>query len=139
MENIYLCDIDGTLSNYKPHRGPYDEHLVHLDKPLPTCKVIRSIFASSNKVIFFSGRTDNCYKATHHWLLMNIGAFELELYMRKSGDNRPDDIVKEELYNTYIRDKYNVIGVFDDRLKVVRMWWKLGLFVFNCNQGNIEF
>mgnify|MGYP003433581663 FL=1 len=59
--------------------------------------------------------------------------------MRQFKDMRSDDIVKEEMYNTHIKDKYEVIGVFDDRLKVCRMWYKLGLFVFNCNQGLIEF
>jgi len=28
MENIYLCDIDGTLASFKHHRGAYDEHKV---------------------------------------------------------------------------------------------------------------
>jgi len=59
--------------------------------------------------------------------------------MRKHGDYRPDDIVKKEMYDAFIKDQYNVLGVFDDRLKVVRMWEGLGLWVFNCNQGNVEF
>ncbi len=139
MQNIYLCDIDGTLADFRDHRGPFDEHLVHLDRPLPTCHIIRHLFGSGEKVIFFSGRTKKCYKSTHNWLLMQIGSFDLELYMREEGDFRGDEIIKKELYDKYIKNKYNVIAVFDDRLKVVRMWENLGLFVLNCNQGNIEF
>lgn len=58
---------------------------------------------------------------------------------RKKGDFRSDEIIKKEIYDNHIKDNYNVLGVFDDRLKVIRMWEKEGLFVFNCNQGNIEF
>lgn len=138
MQNIYLCDIDGTLACHTPHRGPYDEHLVHLDTALPTVKVIRSLLHEEYKVIFFSGRTDKCKEATSDWLEYHLNEVP-ELYMRKQRDFRSDDIVKEELYNEHIKGKYNVLGVFDDRPKVVRMWRKLGLFVFNCQQEDREF
>lgn len=141
MQNIYLCDIDGTLASHEEIRSPYDETKVHLDIPLPTCKIIETLH-DYYKIIFFSGRTDKCKNETIKWLCENIAYLkdrEFEIYMRKVGDIRSDDIVKEELYNTYIKDKYNVLGVFDDRLKVCRMWYKLGLFVFNCNQGLVEF
>ena len=150
LEKVYIVDIDGTLAKHEPHRGPFEEHLVHLDTALPTCKVIHELITGGNRVIYFSGRTDKCYSSTIKWILDNIEGYyggkdvdhmnpEPELYMRKSGDSRGDDIIKKELYDLHIKDKYEVIGVFDDRLKVVRMWWDLGLFVFNCNQGNIEF
>jgi hypothetical protein len=138
IEDIYLCDIDGTLSDYTGLRGPYDEHLVHLDKPLPTVEIIKSLMKSGNRIIYFSGRTSKCHKTSSEWIEKYIGEYP-ELYMREIGDNRADDIVKEELYNTYIKGRYKVLGVFDDRLKVCRMWYKLGLFVFNCNQGLKEF
>lgn len=148
MENIWLCDIDGTLASHDGIRNPYDESKVLLDKPLPTCEVIESLLEHQHTIIFLSGRTDRCMNDTKKWLSDNISylnfdenSFSItsELYMRKTGDNRPDEIIKEEIYNTYIKDKYNVLGVFDDRLKVCRMWYKLGLFVFNCNQGLKEF
>jgi hypothetical protein len=47
--------------------------------------------------------------------------------MRKTDDNRCDSIVKEEIYNEYIKDKYNVLAVFDDRDRVVDMWRRIGL------------
>ena len=53
------------------------------------------------------------------------------LIMRKQGDFRADDIVKKELYETYLKDKFNVLCVFDDRDKVVKMWREEGIL---CNQ-----
>jgi len=139
LPEIYLCDIDGTLADFKHHRGPFDEHKVLGDKPLPTVRIINSLIRDGNRIIFFSGRTSNCHKDSCEWIKNHTGEYNPELYMREPKDNRSDDIVKEEMYDKWIRGKYEVIGVFDDRLKVCRMWNKLGLFVFNCNQGLIEF
>lgn len=139
MENIYLCDIDGTLANHEGIRSPYDETKVLQDTPLPTCEVIKSLYLHGNRIIFFSGRTKACFQSTKHWISKYTYIFLPELYMREIGDDRPDEILKRELYDTHIKDKYNVIALFDDRLKVCRMWWDLGLFVFCCNQGLKEF
>lgn len=59
--------------------------------------------------------------------------------MRTNNDNRSDEIVKRELYEKNIKNKYNVRFVVDDRPKVVRMWRSLSLFVFDVNQRNCEF
>ncbi len=139
MQNIYLCDIDGTIAHNNGHRSFYDETKVLNDIPLPTTEIVKCLLEQGNKIIFFSGRTDACQKDTVEWLLNHIGDYSWELHMRKFGDMRSDDIVKREMYNNDIKGKYNVLGVFDDRLKVCRMWYDLGLFVFNCNQGLKEF
>jgi len=136
-KKIYLCDIDGTLANNK-HRGPFEEGKVIDDTPLPTVTILKSLIESKHRIIYFSGRTEKCRTDTTKWLREHVGG-EIKLYMREKRDNRGDDTLKEELYNTYIKDKYQVIGVFDDRLRVCRMWYKLGIFVFNCNQGLEEF
>lgn len=139
MQNIYLCDIDGTLADHQGIRSPFDESKVDLDKPLPTVDIIKSLIATGDRIIYFSGRTDGCRLETIKWLTKYIDDGEPELYMRKTGDLRNDAILKKEMYDTHIKNKYNVLGVFDDRLRVCHMWYDLGLFVFNCNQGLKEF
>ncbi len=57
--------------------------------------------------------------------------------MRRSGDNRPDEIVKKEILDTLL-NKDSVIRVYDDRPKVVRMWRAEGLEVVDCGDG-VEF
>ena len=138
MTNIYLCDIDGTLASHDGIRSPYDESKVLLDKPLPTCEVIKALEKSGKHIIFFSGRTEACRIDTMKWLKTHLG-FTPVLYMREVGDRRNDAIIKEELYNNHIKGRYNVLGVWDDRLRVVDMWHRLGLFIFCCNQGLKEF
>jgi len=138
MQDIYLCDIDGTLANHDGIRSPYDESKVLFDKPLPTCEVIKALEKSGKHIIFFSGRTEACRLDTITWLKRNIG-FVPVLYMREVGDRRNDAVIKEELYNNHIKGRYNVLAVLDDRLRVCHMWYKLGLFVLCCNQGLKEF
>lgn len=137
--NVYLCDIDGTLACHTPHRSPYDESKVLQDTPLPTIEVINSLLSTRNSIIFLSGRTEACREDTETWLARHLVCQYKGLHMRQIGDHRGDQVIKQELYNTHIKDRYNVLGVFDDRLKVCRMWYDLGLFVFNCNQGLKEF
>lgn len=139
MQGIYLVDIDGTIAEGKSHRSPYDESKVFLDLPLPTIRVIKSLIATGEKIIYFSGRTDGCRLETIKWITKYVDTDEPELYMRKSGDTRSDDIVKKEMYETYIKDKFEVFGVFDDRKRVKRMWVSLGLWVFDVNQKDEEF
>ena len=45
--------------------------------------------------------------------------------MRPEGDRRKDFVVKEELFWDNIGEKYDVVGVFDDRPQVLRMWREL--------------
>jgi hypothetical protein len=56
--------------------------------------------------------------------------------MRKSGDYRKDYEVKKEIYETYIKDKFNVLCVLDDRQSVVDMWRSLGLTCLQVNYGD---
>lgn len=141
MRNTIICDIDGTLAD-NSHRSPFDETKVLGDLPLPTCEVVK-VLAQRFNIVFFSGRTRACYTDTYEWLTHNvvsqIADHPLSLFMREIGDNRSDEIIKKELFDKHIGDKSLILGVFDDRLKVCRMWYNLGLFVFNCNQGLKEF
>ena len=56
--------------------------------------------------------------------------------MRKTGDNRKDAIVKREIYETHIKDKYQVDYVLYDRNQVVEMWRSLGLTCLQVADGD---
>jgi len=57
-----------------------------------------------------------------------------ELIMRVTDDKRKDTLVKHEIFEKYIKDKYNVLCVIDDRPSVCRMWrYEIGLPVFQVN------
>lgn len=80
------------------------------------------------KIIIVSARegTPECIAATTEWLKKQNIIYD-ELFMRKAGDYRRDSLVKEEIYNTFIKGKFNVEIVLDDRSSVVSKWRELGL------------
>ena len=139
----FIFDIDGTLADHNGVRSPYDETRVKHDKPVfPVFKVLNSLLANKYKVIFVSGRTEACREDTLQWIVDN-SAFpsvnSITLFMRQVGDHRKDSIMKKEIYDTFIFPKYEVLGVFDDRMQVCRMLYENNIFCFNVNQGLKEF
>lgn len=130
-DSIIVCDIDGTVAKMNG-RSPYDYSQVHTDLPRHT--VIDAVLGLAERtgalIVFVSGRKMDCRDITVKWLEKNVlAATEFELFMRQFNDNRPDTVVKREIYDTFLKGK-NVIAVFDDRPSVVDMWNDLGLTVF---------
>lgn len=134
---VVLCDIDGTIA-LRRGRSPYDQSKVLEDAFDPRMNFLLSSLSEKFQIIFLSGRQDTkqCREDTEKWLKGNLGLSEVTLIMRSEGDFRPDDVVKKELYQKYIKDRYNVVCVFDDRDKVVKMWRNLGLLCCQVYYGN---
>ena len=86
----------------------------------------------------WSGRCESVRKKTENWLWdRNLDGFLLK--MRPIGDSTPDDVLKEKWLDEAIAEGKNIDAVFDDRPKVVRMWNRRGIFVFDVGQGKGEF
>lgn len=117
------------------------------DKDRPIVHVIAMLNALENTytlgIEIWSGRCESVRARTNTWLIQN-GITDLEriknLKMRPEGDSTPDDVLKERWLDETIAQNKRVDFVFDDRPKVVRMWRRRGIFVFDCNQNpGIEF
>lgn len=138
--NAVLVDIDGTLA-HMGNRGPFDWHKVGLDDINPVVKYLVesiSIMDEQTRIIVLSGRDGCCEDETRDWLEYYGVPYDM-LLMRKQDDYRKDNIIKEEIYRNEIEPNYNVLFAIDDRLQVLDMWNKLGIFTLNVNQGNIDF
>lgn len=135
-----ICDLDGTLCDHTGIRSPYDGEKCDQDKCIdPVKDLLESQYEYQRFIILMSGREEKFKEKTQQWLDKHDIAYDC-LFMRKTGDNRRDSIVKLELFNNHIRNKFNVKFVVDDRLQVIKECWrKLGLFVFNVNQDLKEF
>lgn len=131
----FVCDIDGTVAEMST-RGPFDWRLVKYDLPRePVVAVVRALM-QAYPVIFVSGRSNECRDDTAEWLAKHVlppGGFA-PLHMRKARDFRPDEVVKAEIAREISRD-FEIIGAFDDRPKVIRMWRELGIQVFDVGDG----
>jgi len=146
-----VCDLDGTISLFNPMlkngsfdnrypgahiRNPYDASSADNDTPNEAVVItLEALARAGYHVIFCSGREDKYRPQTETFLNKNV-TFKYDLIMRKTGDNRKDSIIKEELYNEYIAGKYNVLMVLDDRKQVVDFWRSKGLKCWQVAPGN---
>lgn len=129
LPSAYIVDTDGTVANHEPHRGPYDTTKYHLDTVHEhVADVVRSL-SNWCHIIALSGRDEKYEKETTDWWEDNGIPFD-EFFMRPYQDTRMDAIVKYELFTKKIAPHYNVLGAFDDRPQVFRMWETIGLPVF---------
>jgi hypothetical protein len=56
--------------------------------------------------------------------------------MRDKGNNEKDSIVKRNMFEKYIRGKYFIEYVLDDRNQVVEMWRSMGLTCLQVADGD---
>ncbi|MEE6257706.1 phosphatase domain-containing protein [Plantactinospora sonchi] len=133
---IVLVDIDGTVA-LLGDRSPYDMSRVGVDLPnTAVIAAVKAMHAAGYGIVFCSGRDASARADTERWLAAHVGVPYLALHMRAVGDARRDSLVKREIFDREIRDRYRVVGVFDDRMQVVRMWRALGLTVFQVAEGD---
>lgn len=134
LPRAWICDIDGTIANMIT-RGPFDWDKVDEDEPIEhVIRLVHDLKKQGYKIILVSGRDAVSRKKTETWLEVYGIPYD-ELYMSPENDTRPDDIVKYEIYQNHIADKYYIAGVLDDRQKVVNMWRSVGLFVAQVANG----
>ena len=140
LENIHglkpavVCDIDGTLA-IKGDRSPYDWKNVGVDAVNQDVAGLFGMLGSGITKIIISGRDGSCRAETEKWLDDNCISYDV-LLMRTTNDNRKDSVIKRELYEANIKDKYNVLFCLDDRDSVVELWRSLGLTCMQVNWGD---
>jgi predicted kinase len=138
LEDAVIFDIDGTLA-LMGKRGPFDWDDVYKDSINEIVAEQLAFHKSKGrKILVVTGRDGVCRKVTEDWLDLHELEYD-EMFMRPNDDYRKDTAIKKEIYLNEIKDKYNVLSVYDDRLSVCKAWNELGLYVFTVNQGIIEF
>lgn len=136
LPDCYIFDLDGTLAKMNG-RSPFDWDRVDQDAVNePVAMTFRKLRDGDNdiRIMIVSGRDSVCREKTEQWLWEYDLRYNA-LYMRAAGDNRDDRIIKKEIYENEIKEKYNVLGIFDDRAKVVEMWRSIGLPCFQVTDG----
>ena len=146
--NCFVFDLDGTLCDVR-HRRQYvatkprnwDAWNKGLINDVPNVAV-QKVFQALRQdytidLIIVSGRSDDYKEHTIKWLT-DHEIFYDEIYMRKYKDYRDDSVVKGEIADEILKT-YNILGVFDDRQRVVNMWIERGIFVFDVGQGQGDF
>jgi len=135
----YIFDIDGTLSDpshrvhlYKDKKIDEFNDQCHLDKPfVDVCNICRFLGNADYKIIFLTGRPEFVRVKTEKWINENINFLvsKYSLLMREDGNHEDSIKFKFKQYQK-LKDQYNIMGVFEDREHIVKMWRKLGLTCF---------
>ncbi len=144
MKSI-IFDIDGTLANID-HRLHYIKNkpknydaffdaMVDDELIIPIAKLLKSI-RHEYPILLCSGRPDSHRETTTDWLRERAGFFPVfaydKLYMRKTGDYRPDHIIKKEMLQQMRADGYDPFLAVEDRTATVKMYREEGLIALQC-------
>jgi acid phosphatase class B len=139
MKKAIIVDLDGTLCDIT-HRKHYLDvedwnsfNAAMDDDPInPWCKKIIELFSNAGfSIIYITGRPDTYKSNTLNWLRYNSCIIDA-LHMRPASDFREDFVVKKEIYDTKIKNNYNVLFCVDDRKQVTDMWRSIGLVCLQC-------
>ena len=143
--DVVIFDIDGTLANIdhrrmyvleKPKNWKEFHGRLHLDTVNTPVYELYQLCRMRYTVILVSGRGEEYRKQTEKWLEDNNIYDYHALFMRNRADYRDDTIIKDEIYEQFIKPHFNVLFVVDDRTRVTKMWRDKGLTVFQCAEGN---
>jgi predicted kinase len=108
LPKAIIVDIDGTVANID-HRNPFDQRAVYEDPVIPNiCNLVKAMATAGYKIIFLSGRTENCRSDTLKWINDKAKLPCEILLLNKNGESRSSDITKEEIFNNYVKDKYSI-------------------------------
>ncbi len=128
-----IIDIDGTLANchHRLHHLPnWDAFFGAMENDQPIWPVIElavAYFSSGWPIILCSGRPEQYRRVTEDWLSRYDVPYSV-LYMRPTGDHRPDTQVKRDILSMIRNNNiYNPVLAVDDRPCIVKMWREEGL------------
>tara|TARA_R110000803_G_scaffold1349_5_gene4437 strand:+ start:97 stop:558 length:462 start_codon:yes stop_codon:yes gene_type:complete len=152
MKKTVIFDLDGTLALIDARRAKstnvngkmdwdtfFDPNNIQLDLPnQPVIEMAKMLKKQGHSIIIFSGRSKATKIATMEWLDQFGVPFDV-LKMRPTGNGfqfMPDDQLKQKWLDDLFPDKDNILCVFDDRDKVVKMWRDNGLTCMQVAPGD---
>lgn len=131
-----ICDLDATLVLHQG-RDPFDWNEIPTDKIDPRLDAVLKEYINNNvDILFVTGRPEKARALTEEWLANN-DYYSYRLYMRADNDFSHGDDYKRNVYKDNIENKYNVLCVFEDNNKCVKMWREEGLLT--CQVENSDY
>lgn len=149
MKKTVIFDLDGTLALIDKRRALaakdngkinwktfFDPKNISLDEPnIPVIEMAKTLKAQGHSVVIFSGRDAISRTETMAWLNQFGVPFDV-LKMRPEGSFTPDDVLKQDWLDQLFPNKSDILCIFDDRDKVVKMWRSNGIACFQVAPGD---
>jgi len=149
MDKAVIFDLDGTICDCT-HRlhliqgenkdwEKFHDECIN-DEPIESMIDLLDtiVIDGCNKVVFCTTRPDTTKDVTIEWISRNTAMFgcEVNILMRKSGDHRPDHVIKlENLENSGLTPE-KVLFIVEDRKQVVVALRDAGYKVLQCAEGD---
>ncbi len=145
-KNIVIFDLDGTLADLgaRVHhvRGETQDWnafygALSQDTPIaPVIALYRKLWDHTDyDIVILTGRPERYRHETLAWLARHDIPVK-RLLMRQDGDDRHDDVVKEDVLREIQAQGQDVAFVVEDRNSVVAMWRRNGVLCLQCAEGN---
>lgn len=161
-QKAVIFDIDGVLAKKSPDRDFREYDKVDLDLPIEiTFFLCEQCIMNDYEIFWITGRKELCRDKTIDFIYNNLPksnsyiahkllskysdkyqegvlkeSISMSLFMRADKCHQKSDELKRNIYNKHIKDKYDVVAVFEDDPKNVKMFRELGLMVYDVGQDN---
>ena len=132
LPKAIIVDLDGTLALFEGN--PYERDFSK-DRVNPVVKYIVENYREGS-VIVLSGRNGKYKDVSEKWLMAHLNRKPEVFEMREEADQRKDVVVKKELFDKFVKGKYYVEFVLDDRDQVVKLWRSMGLTTLQVADGD---
>lgn len=127
---VFLADKSKV--KFKPDYEAFNDSL---EEDLPNARVVKicQALADNYAIYICTGRPEKFRERTEKWLVENDIPYN-QIWMRPNNNTEPDDVLKKRMLDSILKT-CNVIAVFDDREKVVKMWRENGLLCCQVAKG----
>lgn len=123
-----LCDVSGVRHHLLRSHDPFRHfHEASIDCPPHPDVVLaaRQAHEEGLAVLIVTAREARFRNVTAMWLALHDVPSDV-MYMRATGDFRPDYVIKEEIL-TKIKREFTVIEAWDDNPSVIDLWRSEGI------------
>lgn len=149
MRPLYIFDLDGTLALIEHRRhfveGEHKDWRAFFsacvdDAPnWPVIRTLQRLRASGAECWVWSGRSDEVFAETMDWLRRHGCLRDGDpwvVHMRAAGDHQPDEKLKAAwLADLAPQDRARLVGIFEDRDRMVKLWRDNGICCFQVAEG----
>ncbi|WP_026997908.1 phosphatase domain-containing protein [Flectobacillus major] len=137
LPKAIICDVDNTLAVLH-ERNPHEVYRCEADLLNESvADLLKNYHQAGYKIILLTTRDENARRPTTNWLAYNNIAYNA-LLMRPIGDSRKDTIVKKELFEQHIQDRFWIKLVLENHPDLVDFWrLVMRLPCFQVNYGDI--
>jgi hypothetical protein len=147
-------DVDGTLADNRARvaarklagddDAAWAAYNSRMGEDVPYYKIIAQadLLSTNYPIVFLTGREEQYRQLTERWLANYIQCVSYDaahhptrLYMRATGDRRPNPVVKKELVAQLHADGGKLLRVYEDDPRNVEMFQELGIPVVVVQDG----